>query len=95
MYLGDALDKVRREEHRILQRNSDTRLNGTRYQLLTNPNNMSRELKQHFAQLRESTLRTVQVWAMRQEAMSLWITNLAAGHKRAGRVVWDGGSVVD
>lgn len=57
-YLGDALDKVRREEHRTLQRNDDTRLNRTRYQWFTNPNNMSRGQKLHFVQLRECTLRT-------------------------------------
>lgn len=71
-YLGDALDRVRRAEHKGLQQKGDRRLNGTRYQWLTNPLNMSREQKQHFVQLRQSTLRTARAWAMRQEAMSLW-----------------------
>tara|TARA_R110001599_G_scaffold319312_1_gene529110 strand:- start:847 stop:2079 length:1233 start_codon:yes stop_codon:yes gene_type:complete len=71
-YLGDALDGVRRAEHKGLQQRGDKRLNGTRYQWLINPINMSREQKQHFAQLRQSTLRTARAWAMRQEAMSLW-----------------------
>lgn len=91
---GDALDKVRREENRIQQRSGDTRLNRARYQWLTNPNNMSRDEKQHFAHLRESTLRTARVWAMRQEAMSLWTTSLAAGRRRVGRAGWNGSSAV-
>lgn len=71
-YLGDALDKVRRKEHVQLLGAGDKQLSGSRYQWLTNPENMSREQKRHFSALRDSTLKTARAWAIKQEAMSCW-----------------------
>ena len=71
-YLGNAVDNVRRQEHKALIREGDKRLKRTRYHWLRNPHNMSRAQKQHFAVLRDSHLKTARAWAMKESAMDLW-----------------------
>lgn len=71
-YLGDGVDKVRREEHRRLMREGDTVLKGSKYQWLRNPGNMSRDQKMQFATLRDSHLKTARAWAMKEMAMDIW-----------------------
>lgn len=71
-YLGDGVDRVRREEHRRLLAEGDEVLKGSKYQWLTNPHNMSRKQKAHFAALRDSHLKTARAWAMKEMAMDLW-----------------------
>ncbi len=70
--LGDAVDKVRRAEHRELMKAGDTTLKGTKFHWLINPENMSRQRMIDFAPLRESALRTARAWALKETAMSLW-----------------------
>lgn len=71
-YLGDAVDKVRKQEHRALLQAGDSPLTGSKYRWLTNPNNMDRERWNSFKALRESTLKTARAWGIKQLAMSLW-----------------------
>lgn len=71
-YLGDGVDKVRREEHRRLLREGDTSLKGSKYQWLRNPGNMSRDQTNAFAALRDSHLKTARAWAMKEMAMDIW-----------------------
>jgi len=42
-HLHDAVDKVRRTEHRALKRGRDARLTGSRYLWLVRPQNMTWE----------------------------------------------------
>ena len=72
-HLGEAVDKVRRGEHKQLLAAGDDRLKGTRYHWLRHPDNVSdRDWNGRFAALRESTLRTARAWAIKEQAMSLW-----------------------
>ena len=72
-HLGEAVDKVRRREHRQLTAEGDDRLKGTRYHWLKHPQNVSeRDWNGRFAQLRDSTLKTARAWAIKEAAMSLW-----------------------
>jgi transposase len=71
-HLGDAVDKVRREEHRALLGLGDERLSKTKYLWLKNPANLSADQKQDFAALRISTLKTARAWALKEAAMGLW-----------------------
>jgi len=71
-YLGDAIDKVRRDEHRALQREGRNDLLRTKHHWLMNPHNMSAKQWRGFRRLRQSTLRTARAWAIREFAMSLW-----------------------
>ena len=53
-HLGDAVDRVRRAEHRRLAGADDQRLKGSRYRWLTNPENMDEERWEQFAELRDT-----------------------------------------
>ena len=71
-YLGDAVDKVRRQEHKALMSEGYDDLKGSKYDWLYNPENMTRKHKMRFKMLRESTLKTARAWAIKEMAMSLW-----------------------
>ena len=71
-YLGEAVDKVRRQEHKTLMSEGYEDLKGSKYDWLYNPENMTRKHKMRFKMLRESTLKTARAWAIKEMAMSLW-----------------------
>ena len=71
-YLGEAVDQVRREEHKALMAQGYEDLKGSKYDWLYNPANMSRKQKARFSALRDSTLKTARAWAIKELAMSLW-----------------------
>lgn len=70
--LGEAVDKVRRWEHKILLQQDRKDLTGTKHVWLTNPDNMSRKQWRWFKDLRDSTLKTARAWAIKEYAMGLW-----------------------
>lgn len=57
-YLGDAVDKVRRTEHRALLAEGWDDLTLTKHRWLMNPRNMSPGLWRDFKSLRDSALKT-------------------------------------
>jgi transposase len=71
-HLGEAVDKVRRGEHRALLEQGDTRLKKTKYLWLRNPATLSPDQRREFDGLRSSTLRTARAWALKEAAMDLW-----------------------
>lgn len=71
-YLGEAVDKVRRQEHKALMREGYEDLKGSKYDWLYNPENMTRKQNRRFKALRDSTLKTARAWAIKELAMSLW-----------------------
>jgi transposase len=71
-YLGEAVDKVRRQEHKALMSEGYEDLKGSKYDWLYNPENMTHKQKIRFKMLRESTLKTARAWAIKELAMSLW-----------------------
>jgi transposase len=71
-YLGEAVDKVRRQEHKALMAEGSDSLKGSKYDWLYNPRNMTRKQKLRFKSLRDSTLKTARAWAIKELAMSLW-----------------------
>ena len=71
-YLGEAVDRVRRRESKLLRSVGDTRLSGTRYLWLTNPETIRPQDKKRFADLRRSHLKTGRAWALRQAAMKFF-----------------------
>lgn len=71
-YLGEAVDKVRRQENKSLIAEGCDDLKGSRYMWLHNPTNMSHSQKIGFKSLRESSLRTARAWAIKQTAMNSW-----------------------
>jgi transposase len=72
-HLGEAVDKVRRREHRELKREGDDRLTRTKYLWLIHPAAMKPETwRGWFRDLRQSALRTARAWVLKETAMSLW-----------------------
>ncbi|HBY62187.1 MAG TPA: ISL3 family transposase, partial [Solibacterales bacterium] len=71
-HLGDAVDKVRRKEHKTLKAAGDDRLAGTRYDWLRNPAAMEPRDRKEFAELRKSELKTARAWALKETALALY-----------------------
>lgn len=72
-HLGDAIDKVRRQEHAALMAVSDWTLKGTKHVWLTNPANITDTVTQGmFEALKATNLRTARAWALKECAMGLW-----------------------
>ena len=71
-YLGEAVDKVRRQEHKVLMAEGYEDLKGSKYDWLYNPENMTYKQNKRFKVLRDSTLKTARAWAIKELAMSLW-----------------------
>lgn len=71
-YPGDAVDKVRRQEHKALLQLGCDLLKGSKYTWQTNPENMSARQWRAFKDLRNSTLKTARAWAIKEYGMSLW-----------------------
>ena len=71
-HLGEAVDRVRRREHKELKGEGDERLTGTKYAWLRNPATMDAEQRREFAILRQSELKTARAWALKETAMALY-----------------------
>jgi transposase len=71
-HLGEAVDRVRRKENKILRAAGDDRLTGTRYDWLRNPAAMEAKDRREFAELRTSGLKTARAWALKETAMALY-----------------------
>jgi transposase len=68
----DAVDKVRKQEHRALMKDGDATLAKSKYLWLTNPNNMTDKARAHFAELKGAELKTGRAWALKEALRGLW-----------------------
>jgi len=71
-HLGDAVDRVRRQERKTLADVGDDRLIGTKHLWLRNPGNFTDAAWERFKSLRESSLKTARAWALKESAMTLF-----------------------
>ena len=71
-HLGEAVDRVRRKEQKVLKAAGDDRLTGTRYDWLRNPVAMEPKDRREFAELRKSGLQTARAWALKETGMALF-----------------------
>ena len=72
-YLGEAVDKVRRQEHKELLARGDETLKGTRQLWLYNPQNFSPEQRQEFAGLKDQQLKVARAWAAKELFSRFWM----------------------
>jgi transposase len=70
--LGDAVDKVRREEHRVLRADGDDSLSGTKHLFLRRGETLSVNDEEVVDILRQLGLRTGRAWAIKEAATQLW-----------------------
>lgn len=78
----EAVDKVRRSEHKVLSATGDDRLKGTRHLWLYNEENIPEWRKSEFSTLRATNLKTARAWAIKETLRKLWKYH---GPKRAER----------
>lgn len=71
-HLGEAVDDVRKNEHRDLLRQGDSSLTGSKYDWLRSRPNFKPKDWRSFKQLRTSALKTARAWALKETAMSLF-----------------------
>lgn len=72
MHLGDAVNRVRAEEHRELMRRGDESLKGTRYLWLHGREHLDDQRWNRFEPLRNSNLKVARAWAIKETARDLW-----------------------
>lgn len=68
----DALDKVRKHEHKVLMKAGDDTLTRSKYLWLTNPQNMTDQARERFAQIKGAELKTARAWALKEALRELW-----------------------
>lgn len=89
-HLGDAVNRVRREEHRDLLARGDRSLTSTRFLWLGNCDGLPASDREALDLLRKSSLRTARAWAMKEHARKLWsyISPVHARRAWKGLVSW-------
>lgn len=81
-YLGEAVDDVRKEEHKSLTEVGIDILKGTKYLWLYNEKNIPCKSKEHFDVLKSLNLKTGRAWAIKELFRELYEYSYAAHAER-------------
>lgn len=68
----EAVDKVRKQEHKVLMAQGDESLKGTKHLWLANQENVSQTQKAEFQALRRLNLKTGRAWAIKESLRKFW-----------------------
>jgi transposase len=71
-HLGDAVDSVRRMEHRQLSGDGNFILKFTRFLWIASRQNLDEKQAVKFSKLHAASLKTARAWALKETAMSIW-----------------------
>jgi transposase len=71
-HLGEAVDKVRRDEHKSLMAKGDDRLKGSRQLWLYAKENVPEGRKSEFGRLRRSELKVARAWTLKEMFRHFW-----------------------
>ena len=71
-HLHDAVDKVRRGEHRALRRAGDERLTGSKYLWLRWPEHMTQAQRTAFKALQREDLQVGRAWVLKERFRTFW-----------------------
>jgi transposase len=71
-HLNEAIDQVRRAEHKSLMKEGDETLKGTRSLWLYNLENLSEQKRAEFEHLKDAELKTARGWAIREQFRWFW-----------------------
>lgn len=67
-----AVDKVRRQEHKALSADGDSRLKGTKYLWLRNEENIPAWRRAEFDAIKKADLKTGRAWAIKESLRAFW-----------------------
>jgi transposase len=81
-YLGEAVDKVRRSEHRELKQAGDETLTGSRQLWLYNVENLKDEKYDELMEIQKSDLKTGRGWAIKENFRWFWEYTYAGNAKK-------------
>lgn len=71
-HLNEAVDKIRRQENKVLSEQGDNRLTGTKYHWLANSENLHEDHVERFEILRHSELKVSRAWAIKESFRCFW-----------------------
>ncbi|MGA9523581.1 MAG: ISL3 family transposase [Myxococcaceae bacterium] len=71
-HLHDAVDQVRRGEHRALKRTGDDRLTGSKYLWLMRPKDMTPDQQTAFRLLQRQDLKVARAWLLKERFAAFW-----------------------
>ena len=74
-YLNEAVDQVRRAEHKELSKYHDETLKGSKYLFLKDQKNWNEKERQRFEELQDEGLKVGRAWAIKQVFMNFWTMN--------------------
>lgn len=81
-HLNEGVDKVRRQENKVLMKEDDERLKGTKHSWLFNPENMSEDRWIDFDALKEQELKTSRAWAIKEQFRWFWEYSYAGNARK-------------
>lgn len=71
-YLGKAVDAVRKKENRIMIKDGDDTLKGSKYLWLANPENLSKDAKKEFREFALTELKVGRAWSIKEAFRHFW-----------------------
>jgi transposase len=81
-HLNEAVDKVRRQENKVLNKAGDERLKGSKYLWLSNEENLGEEARERFEHLKHADLKAARAWAIKELFKQFWTYTYAGCAKR-------------
>ncbi len=77
-HVVEAVDRVRKLEHKALIRRGDNTLSKSKYLWLTNPSNLTDQARQRFDEIKHAEPETSRAWALKEALRELWNYTSAA-----------------
>lgn len=81
-HLNEAVDQVRRQEHKVLKKSGDARLTGSKQWWLFNPENLNDDQWLKFEPLKDQELKTSRAWAIKEQFRWFWEYRYAASAQK-------------
>lgn len=93
--LDEAVNAVRRREHRVLSEEGDERLKGSRQLWLYDPLNLEEARLEDFAELAKQNLKTSRAWMHKENFRDFWTreSRRAGGRQKKDFKQWHGSAI--
>lgn len=88
-HMNDAVNDVRKKEHRALLKIGDGTLKGARYAVLYGEENVPEKYEDVLADLRDANLKTSRAWAIKELLRKLWTYNRLGWAKKLWQEWYD------